>query len=108
MLGRIGVSFALAIPLLAHGAAGQCTFRVGVSSEGQYPFGLTFSGKLTPDGRCVSFVSNASNLVPGDNGDFRDVFVHDRLLGVTTRVSVKSNGLQANGDSYSSSISADG
>jgi hypothetical protein len=36
------------------------------------------------------------------------VFVRDRLLGTTERVSVDSSGAQGNGESYSPSISADG
>src|SRR5207244_7582602 len=36
------------------------------------------------------------------------VFVHDRLTGVTERVSVASDGTEGNGDSFRPSISADG
>jgi hypothetical protein len=48
----------------------------------------------------VLFVSNATNLVPTDTNGCWDVFVHDRLTGKTTRVSVDSSGVQANGDSH--------
>jgi hypothetical protein len=41
-------------------------------------------------------------------GTCPDIFVHDRLLGVTTRVSVARDGAQATGGgSYDPSISAD-
>jgi Tol biopolymer transport system component len=106
---RTGLSLLLAGLFQAQIAAAQCTFRVSVSSEGQYGLGgLSIAGDLSPDGRFVTFSSGAKNLVPDDTNDFYDVFVHDRQLGVTTRVSLKSNGLQANGDSYGPSISADG
>jgi cold shock CspA family protein len=41
-------------------------------------------------------MSNASNLVSGDTNASRDIFVHDRLSGQTTRVSVASDGTQGN------------
>lgn len=64
--------------------------------------------KISADGRFVAFESFASNLVAGDtNGDW-DVFVHDRLTGVTERVSVDSAGNQGNNFSFRPSISADG
>ena len=47
-------------------------------------------------------------MVIGDTGGFRDVFLHDRETGVTTRVSVDSDGAQGLGSSSSSSISSDG
>ena len=63
---------------------------------------------LSADGRFVAFVSSGSDLVVGDANLADDVFVRDRLLGVTQRVSVSTFGDEANGGSYSSSISADG
>lgn len=63
---------------------------------------------LSADGRFALFDSDASNLVAGDTNGLKDVFVHDRQTGQTTRVSVSSTGAQANGDSAASSLSADG
>jgi len=79
------------------------TERVSVSSSGTQQTGDTIPNyalpAVTADGRYVTFASLAGNLVPGDtNGDF-DVFVRDRLLGTTTRVSVDASGNQAVGDS---------
>ncbi len=63
---------------------------------------------VSDDGRYVAFTSFASNLV-GDDTNFRDdVFVHDRQLGITYRVSVGSNGQQGDLDSIASAIDADG
>ena len=56
-------------------------------------------GDMTPDGRFVVFASAASNLVPGDTNAVGDVFVRDRLTGVTERVSVGPKGVQGDGDS---------
>lgn len=47
--------------------------------------------KISKDGRYVSFDSNASNLVPNDNGG-TDHFVRDRKLDRTERISVSSYG----------------
>lgn len=52
---------------------------------------------ITPDGRFVAFDSAAVNLVPGDTNGLRDVFVFDRKNGVMERVSVDSEGEQAEG-----------
>jgi hypothetical protein len=61
------------------------------------------------DGRFVLFDSDAAGLVPGDNNQTTDVFVHDRLTGRTYRVSVASNGAEGNGKShYAYGMSADG
>jgi hypothetical protein len=66
---------------------------------------------LSADGRYVAFTSDASNLVPGDANGVDDVFRRDRLTGRTVRVSVASDGSEANDESYTSyltAISADG
>jgi len=63
---------------------------------------------MSLDGRYVAFVSGATNLVPNDTNGRFDVFVRDRYLGKTERVSVRSGGGQANRDSGSPNISADG
>ncbi|HTC81100.1 MAG TPA: hypothetical protein VK848_06165 [Acidimicrobiia bacterium] len=63
---------------------------------------------LSGDGLVVAFESAASNLVGGDTNGTSDVFVHDRVSGRTTRVSVDSGGAQGNEGSFTPSISADG
>jgi cysteine-rich repeat protein len=50
---------------------------------------------ISADGRHVAFWSLASDLVTGDTNSNFDAFVHDRLTGETTRVSVKSDGSQS-------------
>jgi Tol biopolymer transport system component len=63
---------------------------------------------VSADGRFVVFESSASNLVKGDTLGFRDIFLRDRALGRTTRISRASGGGQANGNSSDAAISADG
>jgi len=86
---------------------GQTT-RVSVASDGAQGNGDSGQAVISADGRFVGFYSLASNLVPGDTNGVEDVFVHDRLTGQTTRVSVASDGTQGNGPSWGPSISADG
>ncbi len=63
---------------------------------------------ISHDGRFVAWESLSTNLVPGDTNAQRDIFVRDRLLGTTTRVSVASDGSQGNGDSSDANLSGDG
>ena len=84
------------------------TERVSVDSGGGQANGASFLGGMSADGRFVVFASTASNLVPGDTNGLRDVFIRDRQMGTTERVSVSSLGAEANADSFDASVSADG
>ncbi len=88
----------------------QTTTRVSVNSGG-VPAAIAYSsgvGGVSSDGRYVVFGSDAPNLVSGDTNGQPDVFVHDRLTGITTRVSVSSSGAEANDWSGPCGISLDG
>jgi Tol biopolymer transport system component len=63
---------------------------------------------LSQTGRFVAFDSLAGNLVAGDTNAASDVFVRDHVRQTTERVSVASDGSQANGASRNASISDDG
>jgi hypothetical protein len=85
------------------------TQRVSLSSSGAQANHNSAKPDITPDGRFVSFQSQASNLVPNDtNPAFNEVFLRDRVAGTTVRASVSSLDEQANSFSYSSSVSNDG
>jgi archaellum component FlaF (FlaF/FlaG flagellin family) len=86
---------------------GQTT-RVSVASDGTEGNHVSLLPSISADGRYVAFYSHASNLVPGDTNEVQDIFVHDRLTGQTSRVSVASGGTEGNGASEFPSISADG
>ena len=107
---RSGPSVPILIAVLdfAAPAAAQETTRVSVDSSGQQATSWSTGGELTPDGRYVIFTSNATNLVAGDTNGFVDIFVRDRLSGVTEIVNVSSAGVQANASSSYHCISADG
>jgi Tol biopolymer transport system component len=81
--------------------ARRVTERVNVSSwEGQANR-ETFRPMLSGDGRRVGFRSRAVNLVRGDTNEALDVFVRDRVAGTTTRVSVASDGSEADAQALS-------
>ncbi len=63
---------------------------------------------ISRNGRFVAFSSVSTNLVPGDTNGKQDVFVRDLKAGTTVRVSVGVGGRQANGDSLTAAISANG
>lgn len=88
--------------------ASATTSRVSVASDGTQGNGESLWTSISADGGYVAFTSDADNLVPGDTNGTRDVFVHDRQTGRTSRVSVASDGTQGNGESVWASISADG
>ncbi len=84
------------------------TTRVSIDSAGKQGNNSSYAPSISADGRWVAFQSDATNLVPGDNNGWADIFVHDRQTGKTTRVSMDSVGNQGNGYSMAPVISADG
>jgi Tol biopolymer transport system component len=69
--------------------------------------GVSFNPSVSADGRYVVFESNAS-LVPEKTSFFFDIYLRDRVLGTTTRISVDGAGNEADGSSGSPVISANG
>ena len=105
---------------------GVRTVRVSVTSAGgQTTLGRSVGGGLSDNGRFVVFGSSSDELVPEDDNNKEDVFVHDRNPDgdaafdepgqvATSRISVSSTGEEGNdyvdhGDGYhAASISASG
>jgi Tol biopolymer transport system component len=65
-------------------------------------------GGVSADGRYVTFVSEASDLVPGDTNGVADIFVRDVWSGTNILVSVGTNGSAADGYSMDPVISGNG
>ena len=84
------------------------TTRVSVDSAGNQGNRTSYTPSISADGRFVTFSSDASNLVPGDTNNKKDIFVRDLSTNTTTRLSVDSTGNQGNSDSQLPSISANG
>jgi hypothetical protein len=85
------------------------TTRISLSPSGAQANGISDSYvAISSNGRYIAFNSEATNLVSGDTNGVTDVFVYDRMAGMTERVSLDSNEVQGNAGSFSPSISADG
>jgi Tol biopolymer transport system component len=81
---------------------------VSVGLDGASGNGDSLSATISGDGRVVAFRSFASNLVEGDMNGRSDIFVRDMVAHVTTRISVGRAGAEADADSDSAVISANG
>jgi hypothetical protein len=84
------------------------TRRISVGFDGSEANGWSLTPSISADGRYVAFVSQASNLVPGDANGRRDVFRHDVDTGTTVLVSQAPSGPLADNHSTAPSISSDG
>lgn len=84
------------------------TIRVSVDSFGNQGDLESRRPCISADGLSVSFRSEATQLVPGDQNSTKDVFVHHLGNGTTVRASVDSAGIEGNGASVQASLSADG
>lgn len=84
------------------------TSVASIGQDGNADGVAAHSASISRNGRFIAFSSYGSGLVDGDTNDAFDVFVRDRKLETTTRVSVDSSGNQSNGGSDSPSISANG
>jgi hypothetical protein len=100
------------------GAPSGCSPSIALASAGinsSAADGDSVSPSISADGRYVTFLSSARNLVDSDTNGVTDVFVRDTCAGATSdcrpstqRVSIASGEAQANGASTSATISATG
>jgi Tol biopolymer transport system component len=88
------------------------TELVNVALDGSPSHRDAFAGSLSADGRFVTFMSTATDLVPGDPGDpfvDRHIYLRDRVDDATERVDVSTSGVFGNRlTDPESSVSADG
>jgi Tol biopolymer transport system component len=111
--------------IFVHDRQTGITTLVSKDSNGIQGSGDSTLPSISSDGRYVAFVSDAANLVAGDTNGLFDIFVHDRDAdgdeiyddedGIydpgevsTVRVSVRSDGTEADQASNAPSISSDG
>jgi M6 family metalloprotease-like protein len=81
---------------------------VSVDPAGKPGNATSWWADMSDDGRFVVFMSDASNLISGDTNGQADIYVRDRALGRTTRVSVGAGGVQSTGNSRDPAISSTG
>ena len=87
--------------------AGDTTRRISRSRRGD-PDGPSYLPAISDDGRWIAFVSEASDLLPGDDNELPDVFLHDLHTWKASLVSGSASGKPADGASSRPAISADG
>lgn len=111
---RFGLALLLLVPVVALAWGSQFepgvgeTTLISLNSAGEQANRESGWPSISADGRYVAFESFARNLVDNDTNGFWDIFVRDTWTGQTLRVSVSSDGAQANGHSRFASISPDG
>ena len=87
--------------LFARDIVAGTTERLNVQPNGAQADSYVHSPTaLTTDGRFVIFASLSTNLVSGDTNGFQDVFIRDRLMATTERVSFAHDGSQTNSDNF--------
>jgi Tol biopolymer transport system component/pimeloyl-ACP methyl ester carboxylesterase len=86
----------------------KTTERISINSIGGEGNFNSLWPVISGDGRFVAFQSDATNLVPNDLNNSTDIFVRDRILGTTERVSLSSSGQEGNAGCYWLSINFDG
>jgi Tol biopolymer transport system component len=97
-----------AVDAFVHDLRSNQTTRVSVGSDGGELEPFVYSeeatvyrdgveeARISGNGRVVAFSSHANGLVPEDDNNVPDIFVHEIETGVTERVSVPTGG----GDGY--------
>lgn len=96
------------VDIFVHDQLTGQTNRVSIASDGTEGNGLCSGPSISADGRYIAYASYSDHLVPDDTNETRDIFVHDQQTGQTSRISVSSEGAQANNESLGPSISVDG
>jgi Tol biopolymer transport system component len=95
--------------VFVHDTQTGVTVRCSIGPAGLEPDDLSMDPDISGDGRYVSFVSPATNILPNP-GAFRQVFVFDRVTGNMKMASSNASGVAGNGHSYAwhSVLSGDG
>jgi hypothetical protein len=68
---------------------------ISVNPDGSQTVSNSYAGAVSADGRFVVFASLSNSLVAGDTNNTFDVFLRDRQLKKTERVSINSAGQQS-------------
>lgn len=103
-----GVGTALVASATPASAVSSATVLVSVANGGAQANDNSRGYAASGDGRYVVFESSATNLVRGDTNGVSDLFVRDRWTNRTARVSVASDGAQANASSSDAVLSRNG
>ncbi|MCI5064768.1 hypothetical protein MRY87_03470 [bacterium] len=86
----------------------ETTTRISVTDGGDGGNGDSTDPVIARDGSAVVFQSTATDLVANDDNEASDIFLYTLADESLVRISVDSDGLEGDGDSFSPSISGDG
>ncbi len=84
------------------------TICLSRTANGDQALGDSYEPTISANGRYVAYLSDAGNLVSGDDNDNFDIFLYDRLTGYTRLISRAPDGSVGDDGSFISSLSADG
>jgi len=102
-------SAALAVALSAPGVdAAKPKTKLVSQSGGVQANQHSYAGAISPTGKFVAFATEADNLDAGDSNGYRDIYIRNMKTKSTRIVSLSSNGVRTNGDSFRPVISATG
>jgi len=82
--------------------------RASIASDGTKADSISFSPKISGDGKFIVYYSYAKNLVGNDNNNVTDIYRYDVKNKTTKLVSSNSNGLIANAESSDAATNIDG
>jgi hypothetical protein len=94
--------------IFVHDRATSATSRLSIASDGSQSNGASTTPAISGDGQVIAFESSATNLVLSDTNGVADIFVHNRITGITERLSLGVAGAESNGAATSAALSADG
>ncbi len=94
--------------IFVHDRQTGTTVLVSRGHDGSPANGASDKPSISADGRYVAFESDASNLVPGDTGGYKDVFRCEWSSGTTICCSISSTGEFGSSTSYVPAISGNG
>lgn len=84
------------------------TELVSLTDDDQPVLGDSTETSISDDGRFVLFLTNAANLIPGDDKGYTDAFVRDRFEDRTWRVSVGTSTSLLTANVFNAVLSGDG
>jgi Tol biopolymer transport system component len=84
------------------------TTLVSVNAAGQMGNDESVNPSISGDGQRIAFESGATNLAPGADFGFLNIYVRDRQAGTTVRASITPTGDGGNSSSSEPALSLDG
>lgn len=93
------------LTLVSQNSSGVVADQSAVSTVGN---ATVSAPSVSANGRYVTWVSRATNLVDDDTNNADDIFVHDLFFGTTERASVTFDGIEGDRASFDTKISDNG